>query len=262
MRDFLRLLRTICVLRETYLFLTLAIGLLLWGEHGRMSWLSLFDPNWTGMGHFRRISPSNHLEQTWNQDLICFIGGVILLVVCPAFVIRGVLRAKPSDFGLGMPALANMPRMLQHSLLIAMVAFPAFFLASFRSDIRSTYPYYVTDPRSFDFAAFEFATILFYVVIEVVFRGYILFGIERVVSTTSTADNMTPSAIAVIVAVLPYVCWHLGKPFTELAGTILWGIVAGASTLTTRTIWHVVILHWMFNIFMDYWILINVGAGN
>jgi membrane protease YdiL (CAAX protease family) len=50
---------------------------------------------------------------------------------------------------------------------------------------------------------------------------------------------------------LSYTAWHLGKPVPELWGTLVWGILAGTVVLATRTVWPVIIVHWLLNVFMD-----------
>jgi hypothetical protein len=50
---------------------------------------------------------------------------------------------------------------------------------------------------------------------------------------------------------LPYIAWHLGKPVPEVWGAIVWGFAAGVLVYTIRSIWPIVVAHWLLNVFMD-----------
>jgi membrane protease YdiL (CAAX protease family) len=50
---------------------------------------------------------------------------------------------------------------------------------------------------------------------------------------------------------LAYTAWHLGKPLPELWGTLVWGPAASAIVLATHSIWPIVLVHWLLNVWMD-----------
>ena len=89
---------------------------------------------------------------------------------------------------------------------------------------------------------------MFFVASEFVFRGWLLFGVDRARADKTTRPfSLTP----LFVAMLAHVIWHLGKPVPELWSTIFWSLTAGAVALATRSIWHIIIVHWALNVFMD-----------
>ena len=63
---------------------------------------------------------------------------------------------------------------------------------------------------------------------------------------------------AIFISMLSYTAWHLGKPIPELWGTLVWGLATGTVALATRTIWHIVLVHWLLNVFMDW----AIWSGN
>ena len=104
-------------------------------------------------------------------------------------------------------------------------------------------------------------SLLFFISIEFIFRGYLLFGLA------STRDIDVPGMragvagplffgkYAILVQMLSYTAWHLGKPLPELWGTLAWGLAAGATAYAVRSIWPVVLSHWLLNVFLDAVIL-------
>jgi membrane protease YdiL (CAAX protease family) len=56
---------------------------------------------------------------------------------------------------------------------------------------------------------------------------------------------------ALLISMLAYTAWHAGKPLLELWGTLPWGLLAGVIALATRTIWPIIIVHWLLNVFLD-----------
>jgi membrane protease YdiL (CAAX protease family) len=56
---------------------------------------------------------------------------------------------------------------------------------------------------------------------------------------------------ALLIQMLSYTAWHLGKPLPELWGTLIWGLAAGAVAYSVRSIWPVILSHWLLNVFMD-----------
>jgi hypothetical protein len=55
----------------------------------------------------------------------------------------------------------------------------------------------------------------------------------------------------ILIPMLAYTAWHLGKPLPELWGTLVWGLVVSAIVLAIRSIWPIVAVHWLLNVWMD-----------
>src|SRR5690606_13364680 len=144
-----------------------------------------------------------------------------------------------ADFGLALPTRDSVGKVLRQTAWIIALVAPGVYIASANPEIRAFYPYYMGAPRSLEFALFEGTTLMFYLALECMFRGYILFGIKHWISELSPVNvgtaRLRVTGAAVVFATLPYACWHLGKPAVEIWGTIIWGLVAGAAALSTGT---------------------------
>ena len=56
---------------------------------------------------------------------------------------------------------------------------------------------------------------------------------------------------AILIQMLSYTMWHISKPTPELMGTIVWGVALGAVALKIRSIWPIIAVHWILNVFVD-----------
>jgi hypothetical protein len=65
-------------------------------------------------------------------------------------------------------------------------------------------------------------------------------------------DDRAPRGLIFVISMLSYTAWHLGKPLPELWGTLVWGLLAGTIALASGTIWHLVAIHWLLNVLLDY----------
>jgi hypothetical protein len=256
------LLRTILRDRFTWFFFALTGCIFAWDQHGRIGWLSGFLPGWDGIGHGRAVAPDGDLlALAWGQELAGFVGGAVLMVAVPALLAKWWLNIGPAEFGLGLPGRNRRGMALVHFTVLAALSIPGFWMAAYVPEIREFYPYYRGVPGTADFAFYELSAGLFYLAIEGMFRGFLLFGIiywlGRVFAVNSPVDDLRIAAAAIVLAIIPYALWHLGKAPAEVWGTLFWGLGAGVSAVTIRTIWHLVLLHWLLNVFLDHMILLN-----
>jgi len=220
--------------------------------------LPLFWAGWGGTGSDPAMRDQVIPGLAWDQELICFVAGVGLLVVLPALIIRFVLHRPLSDFGLGLPPRNRRLFAFTSALGLGLISLPAFLLAAGDSDMQAEYPLFrgafVSDG---DFLLYELAYLLFFVTIEFVFRGYLLFGLFSLKdSDISPPATGIPGPLffgytAILIAMLSYTAWHLGKPQLELWGTIPWGLATGAIALASRSILPIIIVHWSLNVFLD-----------
>ena len=117
------------------------------------------------------------------------------------------------------------------------------------------------DPRPRGSEALAYAVLIglnaFFVAIEFIFRGFLLFGLAGVRdSDVKGAGTGAPGVFyfhkyALLIQMLSYTAWHLGKPAAELWGTPIWGLCAGALAYAARSIWPVTAAHWVLNIWID-----------
>ena len=233
------------------------ILLLLWGTHGRIEVLRAVWPAWRGLGVDINNRPVLIPGLPWDNELISWVIGVILLVGIPMLIIKFVFKESWSAFGLGLPPKGRRILAVQTFLFLTIVSLPAFYVGTQDAGMQDRYPFYRPFATVGAFIVYELAYLLFFLVIEFVFRGYLLFGLagvrdsEILGSGQSTADKFYFDRYAILISMLSYTAWHLGNPLPEVWGTLIWGLAAGATAYAVRSIWPVVMSHWLLNVVLD-----------
>jgi membrane protease YdiL (CAAX protease family) len=234
------------------------ILIMLWGTHGKMELLSLIWSGWAGPGANPAARQSLIPGISWDQELISFVGGFILLVVIPIILIRFVFKQPMSYYGLGLPPKGRWTLAGLTFLILTLISLPAFWLGARIPAMQATYPLYrgLTGDIG-QFVVYQLTYLLFFIVIEFVFRGYLLFGLANIMDNEVSDEDKGVSGpfyfhrYALLIQMLSYTAWHLGKPLPELWGTLIWGLAAGAVAYSVRSIWPIILSHWLLNVFMD-----------
>lgn len=236
--------------------------LMLWGYHGNLDLLKLILPAWSPPGVDIATRPPILPFVPWDRELISFWGGALLVVVIPCLIIKFGFKQPLSEYGLGLPPPGRWKLAALSFVVLMAVSIPAFVLGTTDPAMRATYPFY----RPFDsvgqFLIYELTYLPFFIAIEFIFRGYLLFGLAGVRDSELTRDIGTPGTFffgryALLIQMLSYTAWHLGKPLPELWGTLIWGLVAGAAAYTVRSLWPVIAAHWLLNVLLDGLILLG-----
>jgi membrane protease YdiL (CAAX protease family) len=200
--------------------------LILWGYQGRPLFYFEIPP----------LADALPMYRWW----FTFLSGVVLLVAIPCAIIRFGFRESLAKFGLRK---GNVRLGLSFLAVILAIGLPLFWFGTRDPGIRQEYPLFL--PANFgQFILFELSYLLFFLALEFIFRGYLLFGLYQKFGI-----------YAILIQMLSYTAWHLGKPTAELLGTPLWGTATAAVTLRVGSIWYVVLGHWLLNVFMDAVIL-------
>jgi membrane protease YdiL (CAAX protease family) len=231
--------------REGIILMSTLLGVMIWGPKGTPIF-SEFLTSWL------KAIPA---EELWRDQILSFITGSVVLVVVPICIIKFVLHERLADFGLG---LGNFKLGSALTLVLILVSIPLFCFGSSSESMRVEYPMLyrgLTDAARIQrfnggsFVLYEATYALFFLTIEFIFRGYLLFGLSR-----------RFGRYAVLFQMLSYTAWHLVKPLPELSGTLLWGFATAAVTLRARSIWYVFAAHYLLNIFLDCMILHGQGV--
>jgi membrane protease YdiL (CAAX protease family) len=233
--------------------------LLLWGYHGNLDLLKVFIKSWefpceSGCDRTPIISGI-----PWDRELISFLGGALLLVVMPVLIIRFYFKQPLGNYGLLLPPKGKRKAGVIIFLVFMAITSVSMYVAAGNQDMQALYPFYKTFTGIPQFMLYELCYFPFFLVIEFVFRGYLLFGVAdnpiTATSNNTTSNTVYLRAYAIIISMLAYNTWHLGKPLTELWSTPIWGFVAGVVTYTLRSIWPVLIVHFLMNVLLDAFIL-------
>ena len=223
--------------------------LFFWGQHGNLDLIRHITPAWCGLAPGCDEAPARLVPGlAWDQILVSFLLGGLLLVAVPCLLIRYRFRQRLADYGLGWVAPDQRRFALATIVILLAACVPAMIFASTDDAMRAVYPFWRDFGSPLELIAYELAYLVFFIVIEFVFRGWLLFGLDE------PTTPRTPS-LAIFVSALVYTVWHYGKPLAELGGTLVWGIATGALILRMRSIWPIVLVHWVMNLVLDLLIL-------
>lgn len=232
--------------------------LMVWGFQGKLELLQLVLPAYWGPGAGIGTRPQLIPGIPWDDELISFWSGALLLVVVPMLIIRLGFRERWSRYGLGLPAPGRRKLAIWGFLTLTVLSVPAFYLGAQNANMQQLYPVYRPFADTLQFALYELTYFPFFLAIEFIFRGYLLFGLESISPRHVREAGGGAGAplffgkYALLIQMLSYTAWHLGKPLPELWGTLVWGIAAGSIAWAVRSIWPVVISHWLLNVFLDW----------
>jgi hypothetical protein len=237
------------------------ILLMAWGTHGKLEWLRLIWADWRGPGVDLGNRPQLILGIPWDNELISFWGGALLVVVIPILIIKFGFKQPLSDYGLGFPQKGRRMLAWWTFLTITLVTLPFFMIGAQDASMREIYPFYRPFSSLGQFLLYELTYVPFFIAIEFIFRGYLLFGLAGVRDDEiKDGGEGVPGVFyfhryALLIQMLSYTAWHLGKPLPETWGTLVWGLVAGATAYSVRSIWPIVLSHWLLNVVLDALIL-------
>jgi hypothetical protein len=233
------------------------ILLMVWGTHGNLELLTRIWPSYRGPGIDIGTRPQLIQGIPWDNELISFWVGCFLLVVVPILLIKFWYKKPLGDFGLGLPPKGRRMLALWSFLILTIPTLFFFWLGTFDHDMRVVYPLYKPFTNSGAFLLYELTYLPFFIAIEFIFRGYLLFGLADTSDISKNSGNVGMAQqfyigrYALLIQMLSYTAWHLGKPIPELWATIIWGLAAGAAIYAIRSIWPIVGAHWLLNVFMD-----------
>jgi len=227
------------------------ILLMLWGYHGDLKLLKVVLPAWHGPGMDIGSRPQIIPGIPWDNELISFWLGAFLLVIVPMIIIKFGFKQKLSDYGLGLPPENRRKLAWWVFIILTAVCLPAFIFSTGNAEMQEVYPFYKPFDSIPSFILYELCYFPFFIAIEFIFRGYLLFGLAGIKEKETQPNNFKVFRYAILISMLSYTAWHLGKPVPELFGTLIWGLAAGASAYAVRSIWPVVMAHWLLNVISD-----------
>lgn len=168
----------------------------------------------------------------------------VVLGVLPVVLGRLVLGWRPADMGLRLP---QRWREIGLASVLYAAFVPVLIVASRTSSFQETYPLLdalESAPRLVGW--YEVSYFVYWIGWEFFFRGFLLFGLER-----RFGDH------AVLLAAIPFVIMHFGKPVLESIGAFGGACVLGLVALRTRSMLAGVLLHFGVALTMD---LLALGA--
>jgi Type II CAAX prenyl endopeptidase Rce1-like len=233
------------------------ILIMLWGTHGDLELLHALWPAYRGPGRDLGNRPKLLPFVPWDNELISFWVGAFLLVVVPILIIKFGFKQPLSKYGLGLPPEERRSLAVWTFLTLTLLSLPAFWVGTQHTGMRNLYPFYRPFASTGEFVLYELTYLPFFIAIEFIFRGFLLFGLAGVrdIEVRHSGGGF-PGVFyfykyAILIQMLSYTAWHLGKPLPETWGTLIWGLAAGSTALAIRSIWPLVLAHWLLNVFLD-----------
>jgi membrane protease YdiL (CAAX protease family) len=166
------------------------------------------------------------------EYLYWFVAEFVVSFLLPLALILFVHRRPLRDFGLG---IGNARFGLKSTAIFVGIMLPIVWIVSDTEQFQLVYPHaQIVKGEWTLFLLYEAVFLLYFTGWEFIWRGYMLFGLERHLG----------GGVAVLVQMLPFVILHSGKPITETLGAIIAGIALGALALRTRSFWYCVATHW------------------
>ncbi|NVM55697.1 MAG: CPBP family intramembrane metalloprotease [Candidatus Helarchaeota archaeon] len=194
----------------------------------------------------------------WRDQLVTFLIGFILLVIIPCCIIKFRFKERLSEYGLGWPKERIKLGLVAMVVLLA-VSLPLFYLGTNNPEMQQEYPLFCKENIDTwaGFIIFELVYFIFFICIEFIFRGYLLFGlygikdIQAAKGVKGIGGPLVFGLYAVLIQMLAYTMWHIPKPMPEYIGALFWGVIVAAIALKLRSIWPIIIVHWILNVFLD-----------
>ncbi len=187
--------------------------------------------------------PNNRLFQLtyWVATLITFY------FIVPIFIIKLIFKDRLSDYGLSPKGLLGNYKTY---IIFFLFMIPLILLVSTTNSFQHKYPFY--DPRGENlwpnFIIWQCLYLSQFFALEFFFRGFMLHGIKKRFGFYS-----------IWIMMIPYMMIHFQKPMPETIGAVFAGVILGALSLKSRSIWLGVAIHYSVAITMDLAALYQKG---
>ncbi len=172
----------------------------------------------------------NYTDAYLIEYLYWFIGDFFTFFILGVFIIKFGFKEKLKDFGL-QPGEVKIGLTLSVVFLFVMIILV--WIVSATPEFAEKYPHLTGAKSNWNILfIYETGMLLYMFAWEFIWRGFMLFGLEKKFGYYS-----------VLIQMIPFVILHNGKPFLETFGAIFGGIALGMLALRTRSFYYCVIIH-------------------
>ena len=169
---------------------------------------------------------------------------IFLLLVIPIVIIKFYFKINPIKFGL---TTGDLNFGLKISVVAVLIMAALLWFVSASESFSLNYPSLKSaKDLSSQFLIYELVLFFYIIAWEFIWRGYMLFGLEKKFGY-----------YAVFIQMIPFVILHNGKPLLEMLGAIPGGIILGILALRTRSILYGVIIHFSVMFFIDVYSILR-----
>ena len=188
--------------------------------------------------YFSFIQPEELIIEELVSYLYWFIFDFILFFVIPIYIIKLVFKENVRKYGV---VLGNKKLGLLFLIIASFVIIPIIIIVSNNSSFTSYFPLMNSAADDWKiFLIYELVFIAFIFSWEFIFRGFILFGLEKKFGIYS-----------IFIQMIPFVLLHTGKPFIETFASIFGGLLLGYLALRTRSMIYGFLIHAMILVALD-----------
>lgn len=185
----------------------------------------------------RRFFRTNLFEQFQNYSdpylleyIYWFVGDFFTFFILGIIIIKFGFKEKLSDYGL---QLGDVKIGFSFSLLFLLVMIILVWFVSSTPAFAEKYPHLSSAKSDWNtLLIYEAGMLLYMIAWEFIWRGFMLFGLEKKFGYYS-----------VLIQMIPFVILHNGKPFLETFGAIFGGIALGILALRTRSFYYCIVTH-------------------
>ena len=182
-----------------------------------------------------------HAYFLWYGFLYQYFSDILLLVMVPVLIIRGLLNEPLKDYGV---RIGDWRFGLKYCLFFIVVLTPFLYMNGKDPSFHGFYPLcrdlYGKGP--FHWLWWELTYLVYYVAWEFHFRGYLQLGMEKRVGPV----------IALAIQMLPSVVIHIDRPFGECLSAVAGAWLLGVLAWRTRSILWPILLHWYIGGMTDF----------
>ncbi len=159
--------------------------------------------------------------------------------IIPTFVIKVFFKDKLNNYGLSSKGFFKSYKIY---LVFFLFMVPLILFVSTTDSFQHKYPFYDPKGESLwpNFIIWQCLYLVQFFALEFFFRGFMIHGIKKRFGFYS-----------IFIMMIPYVMIHFQKPMPETIGAIFAGIILGALSLKSRSIWLGVAIHYSVAITMD-----------
>ncbi len=177
----------------------------------------------------------------WQRQVLA----IVLQLALPLVLIWLVHRGRARDYGLGLGRWRFWLPVAAVIFLIQVLVV-AFWLRHDPAYIRRYPSFAPARAGGVLFWTWESSRFLYMLGWEFMFRGYLLFSLERRIGY-----------LALAVQTVPFVMWHIvgHKPISEIYFTVVSGLLSGLFVLVCRSVWPVILLHAFGAILLDIFLV-------
>jgi membrane protease YdiL (CAAX protease family) len=181
-------------------------------------------------------------DADWTGAVFSFFSGLILFGVLPVLCIKLVFREKLASYGL---QIGDWKFGLLAAAMMAPVMIALTYPSSKDPQFLAEYPLFHGAGASIAaFIQHSFLYLTYYIGYEIFMRGFIQFGLREKFGDWH----------AILIQTAISCLFHIGKPDGEIYSSILGGLIWGIVVFRSRSLWYVLLVHWLLGISLDYFI--------